>query len=110
MPPIDYFVTICRFRFRFRCLCLIALLFAFPALAQQVSVNVEGDHPQLKANAEAFIGDVEGRSADNLRRYASTAVSQAERALRAVVVRYSSASCGPREDPRAYPERTQGSP
>nr|WP_297400229.1 autotransporter assembly complex family protein [uncultured Marinobacter sp.] len=84
MPPIDYFVTICRFRFRFRCLCLIALLFAFPALAQQVSVNVEGDHPQLKANAEAFIGDVEGRSADNLRRYASTAVSQAERALRAL--------------------------
>jgi translocation and assembly module TamA len=54
------------------------------SLAQQVDVQVDGDFENLQKNAEAFIGDVEGRSADNLRRYASTAVSQAEEALRAL--------------------------
>ena len=55
-----------------------------PALAQQVKVQVEGDFSQLQSNAEAFVGEVEGRSASNLRRYASTAVSQAGEALRAL--------------------------
>ena len=45
---------------------------------------MEGDYPELKSNAEAFIGEVEGRSADNLRRYAATAVGQAQEALRAL--------------------------
>ncbi|MDX1560986.1 MAG: autotransporter assembly complex family protein [Marinobacter sp.] len=45
---------------------------------------MEGDYPELKSNAEAFIGKVQGRSADNLRRYASTAVGQAQKALRAL--------------------------
>lgn len=45
---------------------------------------MEGDYPELSSNAEAFIGEVEGRSADNLRRYAATAVGQAQEALRAL--------------------------
>ena len=45
---------------------------------------MEGDYPDLRKNAEAFIGDVKGRSAENLRRYAPTAVSQARQALRAL--------------------------
>jgi len=54
------------------------------ARAQQVEVNVEGDYPQLQDNAEAFLGEVEGRSAGSLRRYASTAEAQVEEALRAL--------------------------
>jgi translocation and assembly module TamA len=65
---------------------LILLLCWLPSWvsAQQVVVNVEGDYPELKSNAEAFIGEVEGRSAGNLRRYAPTAVNQAREALRAL--------------------------
>ncbi|WP_292047683.1 autotransporter assembly complex family protein [Marinobacter sp.] len=64
--------------------CLAIL--ATPGLvwAQQVEVNVEGDYPQLQNNAEAFLGEVEGRSAGSLRRYASTAEAQVEEALRAL--------------------------
>ena len=64
--------------------CLVIL--ATPGLvwAQQVEVNVEGDYPQLQDNAEAFLGEVEGRSAGSLRRYASTAEAQVEQALRAL--------------------------
>ncbi|WP_300495453.1 autotransporter assembly complex family protein [Marinobacter sp.] len=64
--------------------CLAIL--ATPGLvwAQQVEVNVEGDYPQLQDNAEAFLGEVEGRSAGSLRRYASTAEAQVEEALRAL--------------------------
>ncbi len=54
------------------------------AVAQQVEVRVNGDFPELQRNAEAFIGDVEGRSEDNLRRYTATAVDQARQALRAL--------------------------
>ena len=41
------------------------MMLATPGLtwAQQVEVNVEGDYPQLQDNAEAFLGEVEGRSA-----------------------------------------------
>ncbi|RUT77472.1 outer membrane protein assembly factor [Marinobacter sp. NP-6] len=45
---------------------------------------MEGDYPQLQDNAEAFLGEVEGRSAGSLRRYASTAEAQVEEALRAL--------------------------
>ncbi|PXX91121.1 hypothetical protein DIT71_11095 [Marinobacter vulgaris] len=45
---------------------------------------MEGDFPQLQDNAEAFIGEVEGRSANSLRRYADTAEAQVEDALRAL--------------------------
>lgn len=64
--------------------CLVIL--AAPGLvrAQQVEVTVEGDYPQLEDNAEAFLGEVEGRSAGSLRRYASTAEAQVEEALRAL--------------------------
>jgi translocation and assembly module TamA len=67
-----------------RLLGLLLFLWSSPGLAQQVEVRVKGDYPGLQENAKAFIGEVEGRSADNLRRYASTAVSQASKALRAL--------------------------
>jgi translocation and assembly module TamA len=65
---------------------LFALFCCLPAwvAGQQVEVRMEGDYPNLKANAEAFIGEVEGRSEGNLRRYAPTAVDQARKALRAL--------------------------
>ncbi|WP_417521462.1 autotransporter assembly complex protein TamA [Marinobacter sp.] len=69
---------------RIRLLGLLLLLWSSTGLAQQVEVHVNGDYPRLKENAEAFIGEVEGRSASNLRRYASTAVSQAGKGLRAL--------------------------
>jgi len=66
-------------------LAMLALVgVSMPALGQQVKVQVQGDYPQLQDNAEAFIGDVEGRSASNLRRYASTAVGQVSEALQAL--------------------------
>lgn len=64
--------------------CLVMLATPGMASAQQVEVNVEGDYPQLQDNAEAFLGEVEGRSAGSLRRYASTAEAQVEEALRAL--------------------------
>ncbi|MBW7470388.1 autotransporter assembly complex family protein [Marinobacter sp. M216] len=69
---------------RLRLLASLILWAPLAVFAQQVEVKVEGDYPKLKENAEAFIGEVEGRSASNLRRYASTAVSQAGQALRAL--------------------------
>ncbi|MBL1274208.1 MAG: outer membrane protein assembly factor [Oceanospirillales bacterium] len=69
---------------RVRLLGLLLLLWSSFSVAEQVEVRVKGDFPELQKNAEAFIGEVEGRSADNLRRYASTAVSQANKALRAL--------------------------
>ncbi len=47
-------------------------------------MRIEGDFPALQQNAEAFIGDVEGRSASNLRRYAPTATEQVRQALKAL--------------------------
>lgn len=65
--------------------CLLALaMVPSLVLADQVSVEVEGDFPELQANAEAFIQTVEGRSADSLRRYASTASDQIREALKAL--------------------------
>lgn len=67
---------------------LLSFLVVFVApslvLADQVSVEVKGDFPELQANAEAFIQEVEGRSADSLRRYASTAMTQVRQALKAL--------------------------
>ncbi|MCH8496935.1 MAG: autotransporter assembly complex protein TamA [Marinobacter sp.] len=62
------------------------LLLLLPGLlaAQQVQLEFEGRFPELRDNAMAFIGTVEGRSADNLRRYARTAVKRTEEALRAL--------------------------
>lgn len=65
-------------------LSLLLILWSSQGVAEQVEVRVNGDFPGLQENAEAFIGEVEGRSAGNLRRYASTAVSQASKALRAL--------------------------
>lgn len=62
--------------------CVIGIV--LPAYGQQVKVQVEGDFSGLKSNAEAFVGEVEGRSASSLRRYAPTAVSQVGEALRAL--------------------------
>lgn len=53
-------------------------------LARQVELRVAGDHPKLQDNAEAFVGEVDGRSADNLRRYAPTVMTQVREALRAL--------------------------
>lgn len=69
---------------RGRLFALMLLWLPVVAWGQQVEVQLEGDYPALKDNAKAFIGEVEGRSGDNLRRYAATAVSQAEQALRAL--------------------------
>ncbi|AOY87184.1 hypothetical protein BKP64_02745 [Marinobacter salinus] len=80
MLSINHVVTSGRVR-------LLALFFAWCPLvsvAQQVEVRVEGEYPDLQTNAEAFVGEVEGRSAFSLRRYAPTAVGQAEKALRAL--------------------------
>lgn len=63
---------------------LLAWSLSALCLAQQVEVRVEGDFPQLQDNAEAFVGKVEGRSADSLRRYAATAEDQVRQALRAL--------------------------
>ncbi|MGO1708938.1 MAG: autotransporter assembly complex protein TamA [Oleiphilaceae bacterium] len=67
-----------------RLLGLFVALWSSSGFAGQVEVHVNGDYPGLQENAEAFIGEVEGRSAGNLRRYASTAVDQASKALRAL--------------------------
>lgn len=54
------------------------------ALAEQVTVEIKGDYPGLQDNAEAFIQKVEGRTADSLRRYVSTAKTQIRNALKAL--------------------------
>ena len=74
------------FQLRFRVLAgLFLLVMAAPAcLAGQVSVEVKGDYPGLQENAEAFIQQVNGRSADSLRRYVSTASNQVRNALKAL--------------------------
>jgi len=64
--------------------CLAAICFAGTSYGSQVRVEVEGDHPDLQDNARVFLGEVEGRSADSLRRYASTATEQVEKAVRAL--------------------------
>ncbi|WP_417545224.1 autotransporter assembly complex protein TamA [Marinobacter sp.] len=80
MQPFDHILKSGRIRL----LGLLLFLWSSFSVAEQVEVRVKGDFPELQKNAEAFIGEVEGRSADNLRRYASTAVSQASKALRAL--------------------------
>ncbi len=61
-------------------------LYLTPALAwgQQLELRFDGSYPQLRQNAEAFLGTVENRSADGLRRYAEHAVEQVSQALRAL--------------------------
>ncbi len=74
------------YQLRFRALfSLFLLVLAAPAcLAGQVSVEIKGDYPGLQENAEAFIQQVEGRSADSLRRYVNTASNQIRNALKAL--------------------------
>lgn len=64
----------------------VVWLAVLPALAwgQQLELRFEGDYPALRQNAEAFLGTVEDRSADGLRRYADHAVDQVRQALRAL--------------------------
>lgn len=64
--------------------CCCGFLLSVGARAQQVEVRVTGDHPELQQNAEAFIGKVEDRSADGLRRYTAHAREQVGEALRAL--------------------------
>ncbi|MDI9245930.1 autotransporter assembly complex family protein [Marinobacter sp. CHS3-4] len=73
-----------RFRWSAFCLCLALIAFAPLSEAQQVTVEVKGDFPELQDNAEAFLRKVEGRSADGLRRYVSTAKDQVSQALKAL--------------------------
>ncbi len=64
---------------------ILATVIASPVtLASQVRVEVEGDYDQLQDNARILVGEVEGRTADGLRRYASTAVTQVKEAVRAL--------------------------
>ncbi|GGC75584.1 outer membrane protein assembly factor [Marinobacter halophilus] len=67
-----------------KCIGFVALVYASGSYGSQVRVNVEGDHSELQQNARIFVGEVEGRTADGLRRYASTAIAQVERAIRAL--------------------------
>src|SRR5690554_1122268 len=63
----------------------LVLLVLVPALyASQVRVEVEGDVDNLQDNAQIFVGEVEGRTADGLRRYANTAIAQVKEAARAL--------------------------
>ena len=65
--------------------CLFLMALSAPAcLVGQVNVEVKGDYPGLQENAEAFIQQVEGRSADSLRRYVNTASNQIRNALKAL--------------------------
>ncbi|WP_144776027.1 autotransporter assembly complex protein TamA [Marinobacter maritimus] len=100
---------------RVRLLGLLLLLWSSFSVAEQVEVRVKGDFPELQKNAEAFIGEVEGRSADNLRRYASTAVSQANKALRALgyyrpVVDWKIEEADPEKTAKLILEITPGDP
>lgn len=70
-----------------KCLRLIGfvmLCYASSSYGSQVRVVFEGNHRDLRDNARIFVGDVEGRTADGLRRYASTAIAQVEQAIRAL--------------------------
>src|SRR5690554_468941 len=49
---------------------LLLLALAPAVFASQVRVEVEGDVDNLQDNAKIFVGEVEGRTADGLRRYA----------------------------------------
>ncbi|WP_291829020.1 autotransporter assembly complex family protein [Marinobacter sp.] len=60
------------------------LCYASGSYGSQVRVVFEGNHRDLRDNARIFVGDVEGRTADGLRRYASTAIAQVEQAIRAL--------------------------
>nr|WP_165819219.1 autotransporter assembly complex family protein [Tamilnaduibacter salinus] len=67
------------------CIGLLCGLLAVSAMAAgQVRVKVNGDHPALERNANTYLGEVTGRSADNLRRYASHAADEVARAVRAL--------------------------
>ncbi|KPQ29600.1 MAG: outer membrane protein [Marinobacter excellens HL-55] len=63
---------------------MVALFYASSSHGTQVRVNVEGDHSDLRDNARVFVGEVDGRTADGLRRYAPTAIAQVERSIRAL--------------------------
>ena len=65
---------------------LVWLVLMCPALVwgQQLELRFEGDYPALRRNVEAFLGTLEDRSPDGLRRYADHAVEQARQALRAL--------------------------
>lgn len=69
--------------FRLPVALLLSLLACF-VRGNQVEVRVEGSYPALQDNAEAFLGEVEGRSADSLRRYVPRAVDQIKTALQAL--------------------------
>lgn len=65
-------------------LLLLVWLMPLTVLSDQLQIRVTGDFPELADNIRAFVGEVEGRSAANLRRYAVTVVKRAGRALRAL--------------------------
>ncbi|WP_372965767.1 autotransporter assembly complex family protein [Marinobacter sp.] len=63
---------------------LVVLGYSCLAMGSQVQVQVEGDYGALEDNARIFVGEVEGRTGDGLRRYAPTAIEQVKEALRAL--------------------------
>lgn len=62
----------------------LTLCYASGSYGSQVRVNVEGNYSELRDNARIFVGEVEGRTATGLRRYAATAVAQVKEAIRAL--------------------------
>src|SRR5690554_7561565 len=68
---------------------LVMLVLAPAVFASQVRVEVEGDVDNLQDNAQIFVGEVEGRTADGLRRYANTAIDRKSTRLNSSHVRIS---------------------
>jgi translocation and assembly module TamA len=62
---------------------LLCLLPAF-TFADQLEIQIDGDFPALRQNVGAYLGEVEGRSVDRLRRFAEQSGPEVERALRAL--------------------------
>lgn len=65
-------------------LALTVLLLVSASLQAQIDLNLEPDNENLRRNIEIHIGEVEGRSARELRRTASYVREQARQALRAL--------------------------
>ncbi|MBS3805428.1 MAG: outer membrane protein assembly factor [Oleiphilaceae bacterium] len=65
---------------------MIVLVFVLPAMASgdQLEIRLDGDFPALRQNVKAFLGEVEDRNADRLRRFADQSTPEVERALRAL--------------------------
>lgn len=63
---------------------LLLSLLAAPALAEQLRVRITPENPALKANVEGYIGELVGRSREELQRLGRNASAQARQAAEAL--------------------------